>query len=330
MDNSFEIAKQSQVLGQSFPFERLGSFLLRFLNRLKQTGKSAHTISAYRNDLTLFSSFLSEKKIDPRSAFGNVTEEWAAHLNQNGRRSVASVRRAQMSVRTFMHFLVLEKIIEGSPFLEVKSPKQPRHDLFVISDEHYQKLTSHLLGLAKAGDEKAIRDLALILLLGECGLKASEAAALSWQDLFIENEGGSVCVHGHVERVLKFNKETSEALSMLREVRANLGLSVLPAAKLFFGYMNVSRKTRTDALHRHGIKFIIYEVCEEILGVPYNSESLRNRAIIRMLKQGLTSTQVADLAGYSSLHSLERFTREVRRKARRVPRKKSETEQDGT
>ena len=74
-------------------------------------------------------------------------------------------------------------------------------------------------------------------------------------------------------------------------------------------------------MHRHGIKFVVYEVCEEILGVPYNSESLRNHAIMKWLDQGLSVQKVADLAGYSSLNSLDRFSllsRGIRKSRRQI------------
>lgn len=327
---------KTDVASAPFPIEKYNNYLLRFLNRLKQTGKSAHTISAYRNDLSTFGEFLASKSIDPSVFYPNIVEEWIAYLHEQGRKSAASVRRAQMSVRTYMHFLISESVITGSPFLEIKSPRQPKHDLLSITAEHYEKLVSSLKEKANDNDEKAMRDLALVYLLGECGLKASEAAALTWGDIFLESSpddmpeyvegmrGGSVRIPGPNERVLKFNSDVQKALVMLRQARQHLNLSVEPSAKLFFGYKNVSRQTRTDALHRHGIKFIIYEICDELFGIPYNSESLRNSAILRWLNQGLNVNTVAELAGYSSLHSLERFSHTQRgfRKPRRMTKAK--------
>ena len=314
-----------------FQHDRLSSFLLRFLNRLKKTGKSVHTISAYRNDLSLFAEFLTEKNFDPQTFSVNLQEEWEFYLAQNGRKSPASVRRALMSVRTFMHFLVLEKIIVGSPFLEVKSPRQPSHDLLVILPAHFRNLTRQLRAQALKGDEKAIRDWAIVLILGACGLKASEAANLTWADFLVEksedgkNAGGTARIAGPHERLVAFGPDLVAALELLKGVRKGLDLDTSPQAALFFGYLNVSRKTRTSSLHRHGIKFVVYETCEELLGIPYNSESLRNHAIVKWLEQGLTSQQVADLAGYSSLNSLERFSLKAR--GLRKPRRQRKVQQ---
>lgn len=326
-------AVENNTVGQ-FRTDRLSPLLLRFLNRLKQTGKSVHTISAYRNDLSIFCQFLVEQKIDPRDFQSQFQERWTFYLNQHGRKSAASVRRALMSSRTFLHFLIKEKIIERSPMLEAKSPRQPAHDLLVIRPEHYFKLIGELSSPARCNDPKAIRDLVLIQLLGECGLKASEAAALKWGEVFFEGptqqdntETLSLRVAGQNERIIKGDVHIAQALAKLRVARIELGLSCKPEDKLFFGFLNVSRRLKSDGLHRHGVKFVIYEICEEILGIPYNSESLRNHAILRWLDLGLGSQQVAQLAGYSSLNSLERFrakTQSQRRPQRRVKKQQAE------
>jgi integrase/recombinase XerD len=228
--------------------------------------------------------------------------------------------------------LMGEKVLQGSPLLEVKSPKQPAHDLLRCLPSQFRKLTEALSKKASEGDEKAIRDLALTYVLGQCGLKASEAAKLTWADVLVERAGaahqqtpkrGTLRVPTAKERLIPMSPEASAAVEDLRQLRTLLHLEISPHSPLFFGYLNVSRQARTPSLHRHGIKFVMYEVCEEILGIPYNSESLRNHAILRWLDQGLNFQQVADLAGYSSLHSLERFER-AEKALRKPKRKKSD------
>lgn len=319
------LTKNAIVPDEHFSFERLASLLIRFINQMKKTGKSSNTISAYRNDLTLFCEFLTEKQINPDNYTQPAQELWLDFLKENGRQSQASVRRAQMSVRSFLHFLVSEQIIIQSPFLELKSPKQPAHVLLTVPHDKFLTLCRTLRAKTMTGDSKSIRDWTLILILGECGLKASEIANLTWGDVWPEVEepksektpsiAGCLRVKsGDEERLVPYSAEVAQALTLLKEVRTNLNLSVNLTSKLFFGYLNVSRKTRTDFLHRHGIKFVVYEVCSDILGIPYNSESLRNHAILRWIGKGLDNEKVAALAGYSSLNSLERFLKSPERK----------------
>lgn len=317
---------------ESLRFENLSMLLVRFINQLKKTGKSSNTISAYKNDLGLFCEFLSEKQISPDNYNLPTQEYWLTFLKENGRQSQASLRRAQMSIRSFLHFLVSEKIILRSPFLELKSPKQPPSVLLTVPNEKFFILCRTLKQKALTGDAKAVRDWTLVLVLGECGLKASEVANLSWGDVWPEVEepkssdaiAGCLRVASEQDRLVPYSTELSQALNMLRDIRSQLSLSTALDAKLFFGYLNVSRKTRTDYLHRHGIKFVIYEVCSDILGVPYNSESLRNYAILKWINQGLDNEKVARLAGYSSLNSLERFLKcSTKKKASRRKMRKN-------
>lgn len=322
---SIALTKNAIIPDEHFSFEKLASLLIRFINQMKKTGKSSNTISAYRNDLTLYCEFLTEKQINPDNYTLPAQELWLEFLKENGRQSQASVRRAQMSVRSFLHFLVAEQVIIQSPFLELKSPKQPAHILLTVPHDKFLTLCRTLKTKALAGDSKSIRDWTLVLILGECGLKASEIANLTWGDVWPEVEEPKLektpsiagCLRvksGDDERLVPYSVEVAHALNLLKEVRTNLNLSTNLTSKLFFGYLNVSRKTRTDFLHRHGIKFVVYEVCSEILGIAYNSESLRNHAILRWIGKGLDNEKIAALAGYSSLNSLERFLKSPERR----------------
>lgn len=292
------------ITPQALPPERLTPLFLRFLNRLKVNGRSAHTISAYRNDLNLFGAFLKSTRYDPSVGSPTMIEEWLHFLGTHGRHSQASQRRALMSIRTFLHFLIESRIIAGSPFLETRSPKQPRSELFCILPAHFRKLCTRLRKAASAGDEKAVRDLALVSVLGRCGLKASEAAGLTWKDVDWNPCGrGSLLVRtGTRIRIIPLDPESTRALTALRNLSEHPDES-----SVFFGFQNITRRHNNKSMQRHGVKFIIYQLCEELLGIPYNSESLRNLAILNWLKKGWDIQKIADLAGYASLQSLERF-----------------------
>lgn len=311
---------------------RLNSLVLRFQNSLKRGGKSHHTLTAYRNDLALFAQFLVESGHHPGDWTGNLKDDWIGYLHAHGRNSDASVRRALMCVRTFLHFLIQEKCITNSSLLETKSPKQPTHDLLTVLPNHYKQLLSTMRRRAKSGDEKAIRDFAIVQLLAKSGLKATEAANVTWGDVSFTggNKGaGSVLIRGTGERVIPIDTDTARSLQQLKEIRVSHKLPTDSQAKLFFGYLNLSRKTKTHSLHRHGIKFVVYEISNEILGKAYNSESLRNYAIAAWISKGLSAQQVANLAGYSSLNSLERFSldaRSLRLPSRKISKTKSTVE----
>jgi site-specific recombinase XerD len=225
-----------------------------------------------------------------------------------------------MSVRTFFHFLVEAEVISGSPLLSTRSPSQPQGHLFCVQPAHFRKLCRHLDSLAKLGDRKALRDLALVLVLGHAGLKASEAAALRWEDVHLpppkpKSSGGRLIVRNAEKvRMVPLDVQTHRTLlahrqAVCQEHNPQLVNDSEPLGSLsvFFGYQNMTRRPSLKAMQRHSVKFILYELCRDILDIPYNSESFRNHAILGWLGKGYDSERVADLAGYASLQSLERF-----------------------
>lgn len=315
------ITGAERALG-TFPLERISSLILRFLNRLKVTGKSPHTIAAYRNDLGLFARFLRDLGIDPTHAghpSAPLDQMWAGFLESQGRASAASRRRAQMSIRTFLRFLVEGEVIQGSPLLCTKSPEQPAGSLFAVTPQHFRKLCNHLERQHKSGDSKALRDLALVLVLGRAGLKASEAATLAWRDVHLPELAGDrsapratlvvrseerprlIPLDPFCQKILQEHLRTSLAQTTCESPEQQQESSV------FFGYQNMTRRPSPKAMQRHSVKFIIHELCQDTLTINYNAESFRNHAILCWLAKGLSSERVAKLAGYASLQSLERF-----------------------
>ena len=307
----------------------LPSLALRFLNSLKKHGKSVNTIGAYKNDLSLFCEFIETGGWDLTDFGAPIQDYWTDFLKKKGRHSPASLRRAQMSVRTFMHFIKQEGYIESTPFLEVKSPKQPDPSLLIVPETDYQDILKALQVQMAGGDDKSKRDYALILLIGECGLKVSEVCALRWDDLLLylgDQEGGGILkISGEHNRIIPFNSTVKQGIEALAQAREKEGLSSEPEDCLFYGYQNISRKPKTTQLQRHGIKFILYEIFENVVGKPYNAESLRNRSIYRWLHiDKLPIEKVGELAGYSSLNSLERFF--VEENKNRKPKRKNSRE----
>jgi len=186
-------------------YEELRNEAQEFKYYLKSTGKSSHTLLAYQNDLKLFLSFLEEEKRDLTDWSSQNIEYWQYYLQQKGRKSLASQRRAMMTCRSFVNFLIQKKRVEHSPFNETKSPIQPKHDLLMIPEEKYQELLKECeKRWQETQDEKFLRDGTLVAILGECGLKASEVASLKWKDLWLPSQKeGRLLISGKNERTLK-------------------------------------------------------------------------------------------------------------------------------
>jgi len=295
----------------------LSDLLTDYLESLKKRGHSPHTLSSYGRDLSLFGEFMQQARLSLEGYNAIAQEQFVEFLNKKGRHSAASIRRALMAVRSFFQYIAVQGHL-ASPVLHIKAPQHLKKPLHVPSVSAFESLIEVLRQRALAGDKKAARDEALVLLAGVGGLKASELAALTWGDVICssttsqEGMGAGVRVIGEAPRFVPLTGVVSAALQRLGEARIELGLSTQLAEKLFFGYQSVSHVVATAGLERHGVKFIVRTVTREIWGEAYAVEALRAYAILRWLEEGLAWDIIAQRAGYSSLNSLERFVRASR------------------
>ncbi len=287
------------------------SLVLRFLNTLRKNGRSVNTLSAYRNDINLFMEFLHQNQMNPEDY--QSQEEWLHFLKQKGRNSHASVRRALMSIRSFFHFLVQEKMLAAAPSLDWKSPVQPKHDLLIVTNKHFQEIKNALFKEAQTKNPRGVRDLVLFLLLGEYGLKATEAAVLTWGDVTLN----TLNLKGQRARNLEISSELTVALEDLRTLRKELHLSIHPQDFIFYSIKTNTHEQVSDGFHRHSLKSAVYTFCQRTVSTPYNAESLRNYAIKTLMESQKSPEALARFAGYASLNSLERFHRQYIRGSRR-------------
>ena len=170
---------------------------LRHLQAERQL--SAHTVEAYRRDLSDLCAFLDEY-------FGSDEWSWAgidrlairaflSHLTAASlqRRTIA---RKLSAVRSYFRFLHREGAVAANPARQVRAPRHGR----VLPGYLTQKEMNQLFDLAAQGSTEAgwrgTRDRALVELLYTAGLRLSEAHSLSVADL--ESAAGKVKVHGKI------------------------------------------------------------------------------------------------------------------------------------
>src|SRR5215467_512836 len=95
-----------------------------FLDYLRiEKGLAALTVAAYRADLVQFAEFLEKRRRDLVHARREDVRGFLSQLFSNGVRD-RSVARKLSALRQFYRFLLLDRIIEHDPTLEIDSPKQ--------------------------------------------------------------------------------------------------------------------------------------------------------------------------------------------------------------
>jgi site-specific recombinase XerD len=115
---------------------------------------------------------------------------WFVHLQERNWKE-NSVHSAAVALRAWLNWCVAEELLSESPLRKVKLPRRSRELLPAFSDEDVRAL------LAACGD--SLRDRALILLLLDTGVRASECVALNVGD--ISADGASPCKKAKAARV---------------------------------------------------------------------------------------------------------------------------------
>ena len=163
-----------------------------FLSHLQvERRMSAHTLDAYRRDLTALIDWSRAQGIDDPTAVD--TEQLRAFVAAEHRRGLApkSLQRRLSACRSYFNWLLRHGRIVASPAAALRAPKSPRKLPQVLDADEASRLvevpTDVPLGL---------RDRALLELFYSSGLRLSELCGLRWHDLDLDLDSGFVTVLG--------------------------------------------------------------------------------------------------------------------------------------
>jgi len=278
----------------------------RYLRHLAiERGRSAHTVAAYRRDLSRFLETLSV--VEVRSPAGMAPEHVVGFLRglREGPAPLAasSVARMSSSVRGFTRFLVDEGRLAKDPAADIVGPKQPDRLPKALTIAQVESL------LAATGGEEpaALRDRALLELLYATGARVSEAVSLNVDDL-VGEDGTAEMVRllgkGGKQRIVPVGSFARAALdAYLVRARPLLSARGRATPALFLG-MRGARLSRQNAW------LVIRAAGERAkLGVEISPHSLRHSFATHLLQGGADVRVVQELLGHASVATTQIYTR---------------------
>ena len=149
-----------------------------YLAELQRQGKSAHTLAAYRRDLTqLFSLLPAHGQSVGRNDFVAVLKK-LSQQNQSER----SLARKLSVWRQYCAFLMRQKLLDVDPTVRLKAPKAPERLPKAVDAEPLNRLLDH----APAENGLDVRDLAIFELLYGSGLRVAEVHGLNTDDILLD------------------------------------------------------------------------------------------------------------------------------------------------
>jgi integrase/recombinase XerD len=173
-----------------------------------ERGRSEKTVSAYESDLRQAAVFFAScgrsdwRAVRPVDAAG-----WSRALTEQGM-ATSSLARKLSALRMFARSLVAEDVREDDFTVLLEGPKLRRKLPETLTREE----VGRILAAPGGRDAQALRDRAMLELFYSSGLRVSELAGLSLQQVDLENGFVRVFGKGSKERIVPLGRMATEAL----------------------------------------------------------------------------------------------------------------------
>jgi integrase/recombinase XerD len=273
-----------------------------FLDYLKvEKGLAALTVAAYSTDVGQFTGFLEKRKRTLMNARRNEVRDFIQELFANsvdGR----SVGRKLSALRHLYRYLLLDKLIEHDPTLNIDSPTQwkvlPKS---LARDEMEIMLRApRSASKGKLGEAIILRDRAMLEVFYAGALRVSEMVAVKLEDLKLDLGYLLVRGKGDKERIVPLGKSAQEMLAQyLKHSRPVLtGERTLPLLFLGRGGRKLTRQRVWQMVR----------AASSGMGRNASPHMLRHSCATHMVENGADLRTVQTILGHADISTTQVYT----------------------
>jgi integrase/recombinase XerC len=194
------------------------AWLARFEQHLsEERGVSPRTVTAYGRDLKDFQDWLAgEAQNDPRRVSEHQVRAFVARRHRQGLGG-RSLQRLLSALRGFYRYLLREGVVAPNPADGVRAPRSQKRLPATLDPDMLATLLDF-----PTETPIAVRDKAMMELFYSSGLRLSELAGLTWDQLDLGNGMVTVQGKGNKQRMVPVGRMAREALVTWRQERAAL------------------------------------------------------------------------------------------------------------
>ena len=278
------------------------SDLKDFLNYLTfEKNYSFNTIKGYQRDLEEFLAFLENQQINSFDSLEPFHIRYYLLFLKKEKKEPTTIARKLSSIRSFFKYLLKQKKIKRNLLNYLSNPKISKKIPLVPTEEEIN------LFIDSIEDDKkkfsSLRDKALLEIAYGCGLRVSEIANLTLDQINFKLQIIRVIGKGEKERIVPFGKKALKSLREYLEIRESL-LSKLKK-ETFYVFIN----WRGEKLTERGIRYIIKNRGEKH-GLSYlHPHVLRHAFATHLLNAGADLRSIQEMLGHSSLATTEIYTK---------------------
>jgi integrase/recombinase XerD len=284
------------------PSEAKSGVVSGFFDYLKvEKGLAPLTVAAYKTDVRQFTEFLGKRKLTLLNARRDEVRDFIQGLFANavdGR----SVGRKLSALRHLYRYLLLDKLIERDPTLNIDSPKQwkvlPKS---LARDEMEIMLRApRSASKGKVGEAIAVRDRAMLEVLYAGALRVSEMVAVKLEDLKLELGYLLVRGKGDKERIVPLGRSAQEMLGQyMKDYRPVLsGGKISP---LLFPGRGGRKLTRQRVWQ-------MVRAASSSMGRNASPHMLRHSCATHMVENGADLRTVQTILGHSDISTTQVYT----------------------
>jgi integrase/recombinase XerD len=266
-----------------------------------EKGLARLTVTAYQRDLLQFAEHLERGKRTLAKARRNDVREFLERLltNEVDGRSVA---RKLSALRHFYRYLLLDRIIEEDPTLNVETPKQWKVLPKALSRPEAEQVMKAERPVADSKLAAALwsRDKAMMEMLYAGGLRVSELVNLKLEDVKLDQGYALVRGKGDKDRVVPMGRPAISAVSeYLTNARPQI-TNNKHSANVF-----IARGAKT--LTRQRIWQLV-QAAAKATGRPASPHMLRHSCATHMVEGGADLRTVQTILGHADISTTQIYT----------------------
>jgi integrase/recombinase XerD len=263
-----------------------------------ERGLSKNTIAGYGDDLNQAAQFFARRRVaNWRTVSADDATAWIQSLGA-GRYAAASSARKLTALRMLARFLVRERLRDDDFTALLSGPKLSRKLPSTLSEDEIGRLIS----AASGGDPRSLRDRALLELFYSSGLRVSELAALTLQQIDLEHGFLRVFGKGSKERVVPVGGRARDAVvTYVTSGRPHLVKS-RTGSVLFLN-------NQGTALSRMGLWLIVKKYAQRA-GITKNVKphALLHSFATHLLTGGADLRAIQEMLGHASISTTQIYT----------------------
>lgn len=270
----------------------LGSWEINLLS----DNKSPTTITSYLRGVRLYMEWC-EQSGHPVELTRAQIQQYAAELIAENKEA-NTVRLRLAALRQFAKWLLEEGELPDDPLLGLKPPKIPTKVVHGLSDEQLRAL----IKACKGPRFRDKRDEAIVRLMIETGMRASETVALAVDDVEPLKNGIVVIRRGKgmKGRTAPFGAQTAAALDRYLRARRAHKLAATPALWLGVG--------GSKGLAYFGLNDTLRDRAQTAGIEGFHLHLMRHTAATRWLRAGGSEGGLMAIAGWSTRSMMDRYT----------------------